>query len=271
MDYCQNCGNPVPENDHFCRNCGSKIHDFSTAHTQYPNNSSAQENRNPGHKVIEQHYIESEEVPDTEIAINDKDTLEWSKKIPLITNPYMVFHGFAIPLGVCIALGLLFWLITGAMEMMEIFLVVGVFLAILFNLIILVLQVVTKGGLETTFYITRKGIGHKAGSDSRKLNRVSTIGSILGGSVTGAGAGMLAISQENNYLSWKEVKYIAVYPNIRSLVFRSPLLISPVALYCTEENYVEVLAIVKEFAPNHLKGKLDLYLKKAVSAVKRTL
>ena len=87
-----------------------------------------------------------------------EDLLTWERKIPLITNPYLVLQCIAVPSGIGIVLGLVFWLITGAQEMLLMFVVLGGFLALVFLLVMLVLQVVTGGGLLTTFFISSEGV-----------------------------------------------------------------------------------------------------------------
>ena len=57
------------------------------------------------------------------------------------------------------------------------------------------------------------------------------------------------MSQENNVLAWEEVRYVSVYRSVRSIVFRSKYLISPVVLYCTDKNLSEILAMVNKYAP----------------------
>jgi len=129
------------------------------------------------------------------------------------------------------------------------FVVLGGFLALVFLFVMLILQIVTGGGLLTTFYISSEGVAHKAGSLTGTLNRAATAGSVLMGSVGGTGAGLLAQSQECNVLEWNNVRYVTVYRSVRSLVFRSPLLMSPVVLYCTEENFTRVIAMAGKYAP----------------------
>ena len=166
-----------------------------------------------------------------------EDILSSERKIPLITNPYLVIQCIAVPSGIGVVLGLIFRLITGAQEMFLMFMVLGGFLALVFLLVMPVLQTVTGGGLPTTFFISSEGVAHKAGSMTGSLDRAATAGSLLPGSTGGTGAGLLAMSQECNVPEWKDIRYIPVYPSVRSLVFRSPLLISPVVLYCTEEHF----------------------------------
>lgn len=225
MATCEACGKDVQAGLAFCTSCGARV------------------------------------APDTPAdPAGEEDTardyLLWSRKIPLITNPYLVLQCIAIPLGIGIFLGLLFWLIVGAFEMLTLFLVIGAGLAVLFLLIMLVLQIVTGGGLETDFFICEKGVAHHAGKTTRMLDRASAGGSAVMGSMSGTGAGLIAISQEDNMLEWGDVKYISVYPSTRSIVFRSRYLISPVVLYCRPDNFENVLAMIRKYAPQAAARKV---------------
>jgi hypothetical protein len=52
-----------------------------------------------------------------------------------------------------------------------------------------------------------------------------------------------------DFMSWKEMRSITVYPRERSLVFYRKMLIFPFALYCTPDNFETVKGLVREFAP----------------------
>jgi hypothetical protein len=178
------------------------------------------------------------------------DSLSWKRKIPLITNPYLVLQCIFIPLGIAILMGSFLSIITGGeWDLLILFLILSAGLSVLMLLIMLVLQLATGGGLETEFFISDEGVAHKAGGTTRALDRVSAGGSLVSGSLSGTGAGLLAMSQENNVLLWKDVRYVSVYRSVRSIVFRSKNLISPVVLYCSEENFPVVRAMVKKYAP----------------------
>jgi hypothetical protein len=86
-----------------------------------------------------------------------EDILSSERKIPLITNPHLVIQGIAVPAGIGVVLGLIFRLITGAQEMLLMFVVLGGFLALVFLLVMPVLQDVTGGGLLTTFLSAARG------------------------------------------------------------------------------------------------------------------
>jgi len=220
MIACEACGNPLPDGTMFCTACGARLGPAG--------GSSPDPGTSPGAAL---------------------EGLTWLRKIPLITNPYLVLQCIGIPFLIAIVMGGLLSLITGAIEMLELFLVICAGLAVLMLIIMAVLQLVTGGGLETEFFISSEGVAHKAGKTTRSLDRASAAGSVVLGSMTGAGVGLIAMSQEFNILPWQDVRYISVYPRVRSLVFRSQYLISPVVLYCTDENFAAVQAMVKKFAP----------------------
>jgi hypothetical protein len=221
MTLCEACGKEIPAGNAFCTSCGAMLAPV------------------PGGTA-----------PAARAPVRGPEaSLTWVRKIPLITNPYLVLQCILIPLGLGFILGLIFWLITGAQDMLLMFIVIGGFLAVLFLLVMLVLQLVTGGGLATTFFISNEGVAHKAGGTTRSLDTAATVGSVLMGSMGGTGAGLLAMSQECNTLEWNDVRYISVYRGVRSVVFRSQYLISPVVLYCTEENFEAVLSMIRSYAP----------------------
>jgi hypothetical protein len=222
MTTCEVCTIDVPSGNTFCTSCGAKIAAPAPA-------------GKPG-------------AGDTN-RVKPAEHLTWERKVPLITNPYLVLQGIFIPLGLGIIIGLIFWLITGAQEMFLMFLGVSGFLAVVFLLVMFVLQLVTRGGLATTFFISNEGVACKAKRTTRSLDTATTIGSVLLGSMSGTGAGLLAMSQEFNTLEWTSVRYISIYRSVRSMVFRPPYLVSPVVLYCTEENFELVLTMVRKYAP----------------------
>jgi hypothetical protein len=231
MIICEACGKVVPEGNMFCISCGAMFRSPASAEQPVAGEATGGEVERP---------------------------LTGERKIPLITNPYLVLQCIEIPLGIGVVLGLIFWLITGAQEMLLMFVVLGGFLALVFLLVMPGLQIVTGGGLLTTFFISSERVAHKAGSTAGTLSRAATAGSVLMGSMGGTGAGMLAVSQEYNVPEWNNIRYIPVYPSVRSIVFRSPVLISPVVLYCREENYIPVLAMARKYAPANTARNLNL-------------
>ena len=223
MAICESCGKEVLTGNRFCTSCGVVINPLTG-------------NYRPADARVQ--------------AGTPADLLNWNRKIPLITNPYLVLQCICIPLGIAIVMGSFLSIITGEeWDLLLLFLILGTGLSALMLLIMLVLQLATGGGLETEFFISDEGVAHKTGNTTRALDRASAGGSVVSGSLSGTGAGLLAMSQENNVIIWKDVRCVSVYRSVRSIVFRSKYLISPVVLYCTEENFPVIRAMVKKYAP----------------------
>jgi hypothetical protein len=229
MTLCETCKTEVPEPQRFCTACGTALASLS-------GKAGAGNTKTT--------------------AGRSGEFITWNRKIPLITNPYLVLQCIFTPLGIAIVMGGFLSLVTGSVEMLVLFFMISTGLSVLMLLIMLVLQLVTSGGLDTEFLISNEGVAHNAGSTTRALNRASAGGSAMLGSLAGTGAGLSAISQENTVLPWEDVRYISVYPRTQSIVFRSRYLIGPVVLYCSEENFLPVLAMVKKYAPQVAKNNL---------------
>jgi hypothetical protein len=229
MMLCDTCKTEVPESQRFCTVCGTALPSFP-------------EKDGLGDKIT--------------TPGSSGECILWNRKIPLITNPYLVLQCIFIPLGIALVFGGFLSLITGSIEMLILFFIICAGFSLLMLLIMLVLQLVTGGGLDTEFLISNEGVAHNAGSTTRALNRVSAGGSTVLGSLAGTGAGLSAISQENLVLPWEDVRYISVYRRTQSIVFRSRYLIGPVVLYCSEENFLPVLAMTKKYAPQVAKKHL---------------
>jgi hypothetical protein len=216
--FCQSCGNEVVEGESFCPSCGSAIVSRSTRE-----------------------------------GTDDKDAVLWSRKVPLISNPVLIKDLFFALLIAAVVFGSILWIITGESGIFLLFLGIFLGLFVLFLFVAFVLQLITKGGLNTEFYVGSDGAAHRAGRGTQVMDRAAIAGSIIAGSAVGAGAGLIAFSQEANSLRWEEVRHIGVHPGTRLIVLRSRYLITPVALYCTEENFAKVLEAVRRFAPGDVR------------------
>ena len=82
--------------------------------------------------------------PDQEIQEHRQELIGeliiWNRKIPLITNPYLVLQCIFIPLGIAIVMGGFLSLVTGSVEMLVLFFIICAGLSLLMLLIMLVLQ-----------------------------------------------------------------------------------------------------------------------------------
>ena len=87
------------------------------------------------------------------------DLLNWNRKIPLITNPCLVLQCIFIPLGIAIGMrGFLSIITGGEWDLLLLFLILSAGLSVLMLLIMVILQLVTGGGLELNFFISDEGV-----------------------------------------------------------------------------------------------------------------
>jgi len=178
--------------------------------------------------------------------------LIWTAKAPVISSRPVVTQLILVFVIAClIVLAFLFLLdIDAGLGAAPYILGIMVFFIVLGLIIAAAIQFFTKGGPTTEFAVTPEGIGYRAGKESKTINRATLAGTALGGSLSGAGGSMINISREMDFMAWDEVRSITVYPKERSLVFYRSMLIFPFALYCTQENFEQVKALAKNYAPD---------------------
>jgi hypothetical protein len=110
-------------------------------------------------------------------------------------------------------------------------------------------QKATKGGPDAVFAVTPEGIGYAAGDTIKKINRLTAIGSLAGGSLTGAGGSLINISREMDSIAWDDIRSISYQNRERTIVVYRKILISPVMLACTKENFSQVKELIARYAP----------------------
>ncbi len=177
--------------------------------------------------------------------------LLWETKAPVITSRPVVTQLILVFVISClIVLAFIFLLdFDAGLAAAPYILGIMIFFIILGLIIAAAIQFFSKGGLLTEFAVTPGGIGYRAGKGSKAINRATLAGTAVGGSLSGAGGSLINISREMDFMRWEEVRSITVYPRERSLVFYRKFLIFPFALYCTQENYEQVKALAKKYAP----------------------
>ena len=147
---------------------------------------------------------------------------------------------------------------TGGEDLWALLQVAGLVLCIMLVLLVigvLILWVLTLGGPEAEFSISSKGIGYEAGKRSKAINSGVVTAGILAGSLNTAGAGMIAKSQEALFIGWKEVRSVKIHRRQQVIYVRPKMLVGPIALYCTPDNFSQAETIVREYVPAHkIKG-----------------
>ncbi len=211
MAYCEGCGKELPQGALHCPDCGETTKDLK------------------------------------EEGID----LYWGRKAPVIGSTIVVKQ-----LIFALGAGLLFVFIilaiadiSAALGAAPVLFGIFLFLVVMALIIAAAIQFFTKGGLYMEFAVTRKGIGYKAGDESKAINTATLIGSALGGSLSGTGGSLINISREMDFMEWKEIRSATGYRRDYSILFYRKALVSPFAFYCTPETFEKVLSLVRERAP----------------------
>lgn len=102
-------------------------------------------------------------------------------------------------------------------------------------------------GYEASFGVNEKGAWMKTRPKMRKKNRIINgllfFLSLFSRNPTGMGTAMLAESAQSSRLVWRDVQRIGIDPTTRSIDLKGGWR-TLMTLYCTDENYEQVLEIV---------------------------
>ena len=181
--------------------------------------------------------------PPSAAAENEEVLFRWDHKIKMLFNPVLwgsFVACFGIP-AVLLGIGLTF---TGNMKV-AVFLPAGliVFFAVIWVLTGIVIDL--GGGFFASFVISSKGIYFSSGPGAKAAANAATVIGVLAGSATGAGAGLLARSEQDAFLAWEKLKKVKVRKSIRYIFVRGGFGNKPIGLYCNKENFEQVLALVQ--------------------------
>lgn len=209
--YCEGCGKELPQGTLFCTTCGETTEDLKA-------------------KGID---------------------LYWGRKAPVIGSSIVVKQLiFAMGIGMLFVFGIIAIVnFSAALAAAPILFAIFLFMVAMSLIIAAAMQFFTKGGPYMEYAVTRKGIGYKAGDETKTINTLTLIGSALGGSLSGTGGSLINMAREMDFMEWKEIRSATGYRRDHSILFYRKALVNPFAFYCTPETFEKVLALVRERAP----------------------
>jgi hypothetical protein len=109
--------------------------------------------------------------------------------------------------------------------------------------------------ITSDYYVNREGGGLAASSGSSNLTTGITVAGALLGSMTAAGAGMIAKSRENDFIAWNDARSVALNSKKKTVTITRKSLVFPIRLYCTDANYQQVEAYIRKYVnPSLIKG-----------------
>jgi len=101
-------------------------------------------------------------------------------------------------------------------------------------------------GMASDFFVNLEGAGQEASKTTSAVNTGAAVGGSLLGSLTAAGTGILAKSRENDFVRWDEARSVALNAKKKTVTVTRKSLVFPIRLYCTNENYDEVAAFIRQ-------------------------
>ncbi|HUU75694.1 MAG TPA: zinc-ribbon domain-containing protein [Methanoregulaceae archaeon] len=107
-------------------------------------------------------------------------------------------------------------------------------------------------GMASDFFVNTEGAGQEASKKTSDVNTGIAVGGTLLGSLTAAGAGILAKSRENDFIRWDETRTVALNNKKKTVTVTRKSLVFPIRLYCTGENYKQVVKFIRQ----HVKKAL---------------
>ncbi len=109
-----------------------------------------------------------------------------------------------------------------------------------------------SGGLTSARFYVRllcgepRGAGQAASKKTSDVNTGLAVAGTLLGSLSTAGAGILAKSREDDFIRWDESRSVALNRKKKTVTVTRKSLIFPIRLYCTDKNYDQVVAFIRK-------------------------
>jgi hypothetical protein len=101
-------------------------------------------------------------------------------------------------------------------------------------------------GMASDFFVNLEGAGQEASKTTSNVNTGLAVAGSLLGSLSAAGGGILAKSREDDFIRWDESRSVALNRKKKTVTVTRKSLIFPIRLYCTDGNYEQVAAFIRE-------------------------
>ena len=184
---------------------------------------------------------------DGQAAAPERVLITWQARIRVLTNPDVwasILMAFGIP---GILLGVLVAMIAKRPEFA--LLVPAVLVSVLLGIFIVVALIIDLfGGFRVTFLVTTDGVRSVSGKGAKAASTAATAAGLLAANAAVAGAGLLAKSEQDVFIAWKAITKIKVRPGRRFVMIRAGWGDKPIGLYCTPENFPQVLDNLRQYA-----------------------
>lgn len=129
----------------------------------------------------------------------------------------------------------------------------AIVLGILMGLFVMIGLVIDLfGGFKAIFFLTTRGVRCVSGRGAQAVSRATVIVGLLTGNAGAVGSGLLAESGQDAFIGWQDITKIKVRPRRRFLMVKQAWGIQPIGVYCTPENFTQVMDIFRHYAGDKL-------------------
>lgn len=225
--FCENCGNQISDTARFCGNCGTA---FSP-----PENTDA-----PVAQLSPDHYNDTK----TSTPEAEEISLTWENQIRILKNPD-VWSGILMAFGIsAFLLGIFLSAISKSLD--GLLLAAGIFTFLMTVFVVVGFVIDLFGGFQVRFALTTFGVRSIAGKGAKIAANTAFWVGVLTGKAGTAGAGILARSEQNNFISFQDVSEVKLHPGRCYIRVKGGFLQKPIALYCLPDNYIDAEAILRQ-------------------------
>jgi len=175
--------------------------------------------------------------------------LTWVAKLPFVRDPVFIRQMslvFVLPL---VFLGLLMVVIQWPLDMQDVSMILKIVLltgAVVLALYLFVIFGVLRGRQELRYTLDAKGVCEATAGPLKYMNIVKLL-LVLSGKPTYAGIGLMAQGPKSERITWKRVEKFVPDAQANTITLRKGRT-DLMVLYCTQENYEQVLTWVQTHA-----------------------
>ncbi|HWR59380.1 MAG TPA: hypothetical protein VN328_10880 [Thermodesulfovibrionales bacterium] len=174
---------------------------------------------------------------------NEQSLIAWDNRIRILSNP-ILWGNFLLVFGLPIFLLSLLLIFPAGIKTTLLFMGgIFIFFAVIWAIVGFFIDLAE--GFHASYQLTSKGIYFSSGRTAKKAAKAVTVIGVLSRSASVAGAGLLARSEQDQFIGWNEIRKVKVRKGSRYIFVRKGFGSKPVGLYCTEENFEEVLKLIQ--------------------------
>ncbi len=177
------------------------------------------------------------------------NNITWKKEFSLVTNRFVLKDLFRVILITTIIFQIfvssIVYFANGDFFSLKVCLTMDLVIILGFGILALFSMLLLGNRYNAEFTVNQNGISYKSGLREERINRF-VLFLMLITKPKSSGSAFLAVDSEANKYDWKEIKKIIQHKNQNVIEVKNSWR-TVVRLYCTPENYEEVLSMCNRY------------------------